>query len=130
VVVDGLTPELLLRHTKAGPRYTSYPTVPSWDDSVTDAEVSVAMEQAPGPSCETPDLAAQLVSKLSRWCSAIDGGLPVTERGVPLTREDQLGRSVINDLTCDFEVRNVAMVFDPSLRRRRTSAGPRFSQTV
>lgn len=44
-----LTPERLLRLTRAGPRYTSYPTVPQWRTDFSDEEVDAGLCEVEGP---------------------------------------------------------------------------------
>jgi len=44
-----LTPERLLRLSRAGPRYTSYPTVPLWRSDFSDREVEEGLREAAGP---------------------------------------------------------------------------------
>lgn len=43
------SPELLLRLDRPGPRYTSYPTVPSWTEGFTDADLDRAIAETEGP---------------------------------------------------------------------------------
>jgi oxygen-independent coproporphyrinogen III oxidase len=52
VVVDLTVPsaELLLRHSKAGPRYTSYPTVPVWKEDFADADYEAGLRSARLPA--------------------------------------------------------------------------------
>jgi len=45
-----LTPELLLSWTRRGPRYTSYPTVPEWKDTLPDTALADAIAQVKGPA--------------------------------------------------------------------------------
>lgn len=42
----GISPELLEKYNRPGPRYTSYPTAPEWDDDFGPDEWVEAMEQA------------------------------------------------------------------------------------
>ena len=42
----GISPELLGKYNQPGPRYTSYPTAPEWDDAFGPAELSLAYERA------------------------------------------------------------------------------------
>lgn len=44
-----LSAELLARYTKAGPRYTSYPTVPAWSQDIGDDVVFDELARSPGP---------------------------------------------------------------------------------
>lgn len=44
-----LTPDLLVRHARPGPRYTSYPTVPVWQDAPPDALLTEAVAELDGP---------------------------------------------------------------------------------
>lgn len=37
-ILRGLSPAFLEKYNKSGPRYTSYPTAPEWDESVTQAD--------------------------------------------------------------------------------------------
>ncbi len=46
---DQLTPERLLRLSRPGPRYTSYPTVPVWSDGFSKAEVDDGLRRVSGP---------------------------------------------------------------------------------
>jgi oxygen-independent coproporphyrinogen III oxidase len=50
VTIDGsrvMVPEdILNRYNKPGPRYTSYPTAPEWDDSFGESELRAAFEEA------------------------------------------------------------------------------------
>ena len=41
-----VTPELLQKHDKPGPRYTSYPTAPEWSESFGDPEYRAALRRA------------------------------------------------------------------------------------
>lgn len=41
-----VTPELLIRYDKPGPRYTSYPTAPEWKDGFSDADYRKALADA------------------------------------------------------------------------------------
>lgn len=41
-----VTPELLIRHDKPGPRYTSYPTAPEWHDGFGEADYRRALTDA------------------------------------------------------------------------------------
>ncbi len=45
-----LNPEFLLRHTRPGPRYTSYPTAPEWDPEFPMAEMDAAIARTPLPA--------------------------------------------------------------------------------
>lgn len=42
--------ELIARHNTPGPRYTSYPTAPSWDRRFPDAELGPALARLSGPA--------------------------------------------------------------------------------
>ena len=44
-----LTPDLLVRHARPGPRYTSYPTVPVWQDAPPDSLLLDAVGALDGP---------------------------------------------------------------------------------
>jgi len=50
VAIDGqsvtLSPEMLDRYNQPGPRYTSYPTAPEWDDAFGEAELREAFREA------------------------------------------------------------------------------------
>lgn len=48
--LDGLTPDLLLRHDKPGPRYTSYPTAPVWREDLPVQDFEAALRRVRTPA--------------------------------------------------------------------------------
>jgi oxygen-independent coproporphyrinogen-3 oxidase len=52
--VERVEPELLVQLSKAGPRYTSYPTAPVWDGSVGQEQLRSRLEQADTEGPESP----------------------------------------------------------------------------
>jgi oxygen-independent coproporphyrinogen-3 oxidase len=58
VAIDGqavsLSPEMLDRYNQPGPRYTSYPTAPEWDDAFGEADLREAFREANRKPSPTP----------------------------------------------------------------------------
>jgi len=52
--VEQVDPELLLRLSRPGPRYTSYPTAPMWNDSVTAQTVVQRLQAAEASGAQSP----------------------------------------------------------------------------
>lgn len=88
--MDGLSPELLLRHSRPGPRYTSYPTVPHWTHDVGDAEFAARLPRAGGPTSVYVH-----VPFCKEQCSFCGCNMVVAGRREPGTRSlDALARQV------------------------------------
>ncbi len=111
VTIDGqraeLDADMLARHGKPGPRYTSYPTVPEWDPDFGPAEYEAALHDAAGsarplslylhlPFCRSlclfcgcnvvisrnQEISIPYLERLEReldMVAAIDGGRPVEQ---------------------------------------------------
>jgi len=99
-----LTPDLLVRHARPGPRYTSYPTVPVWQDDPADSLLLDGVDSLQGPVsiyvhvpfcreqctfCACNMVVARRQSVGDRFLDAIEAqldALPLPDAPLPLVR--------------------------------------------
>jgi oxygen-independent coproporphyrinogen-3 oxidase len=100
-----VTPELLTKYDKPGPRYTSYPTAPEWDDHFGDGEYRQALTNA----SKHPDQALSLYVHLpfcKERCS-------FCACNVVISKKDEVAEPYV-----DYVLREVTMAADQLGERR------------